>query len=343
LKINNKWRNIETQVGRKDAKDRKELDKRKQAKAIEHYFKIVSKLEKSIEHKQGEKTSKFLYLQEELDLKIVQTLERMKIDYKIMLKTLEPEELELINEQMFYHHVAGTTQIEGNPLEFEEVELLLRSKGSTGIENRDLKDQTEINNFETLRHVLTMSNISRTKVSEKTIKKIHRILMSGLYHLPYTRFPNLRLPIRAGHYRKNQNVIPGATIATARPDQIKPRIQKLIQQYEFNEENKTIHPLENIILFHHRFEQIHPFSDGNGRVGRELLNIMLNKKGYPPIYIRKSDNKYYRDSLREADMNNYVPIMKFLLVRIIASLQFYFSRTSMNQILKLDISLDAIP
>ncbi|MEK6823267.1 MAG: Fic family protein, partial [Nanoarchaeota archaeon] len=61
------------------------------------------------------------------------------------------------------------------------------------------------------------------------------------------------------------------------------------------------HPLVVASIFHHKFEKIHPFFDGNGRVGRLLLNALLLKNGYPPLIIRKRNRNDYLDALRKAD------------------------------------------
>ncbi len=74
-------------------------------------------------------------------------------------------------------------------------------------------------------------------------------------------------------------------------------------------------------LFHHKFEKIHPFMDGNGRVGRMLLNYILIKKGYPPLIVKKKFREDYLDSLGKADKSSLVEIRKkdyFNLVQFVA-------------------------
>ena len=78
----------------------------------------------------------------------------------------------------------------------------------------------------------------------------------------------------------------------------------------YNENKKKIHPLVLAIIFHHKFEKIHPFSDGNGRTGRILLNYILIKNNYPPLIIRKKFREEYLNSLGVADKSSFTSIKK---------------------------------
>ena len=69
----------------------------------------------------------------------------------------------------------------------------------------------------------------------------------------------------------------------------------------YNEYKKKLHPLVLAILFHHKFEKIHPFMDGNGRTGRMVLNYLLLKNNYPPLIIHKKTHENYLKALRKVD------------------------------------------
>ena len=99
----------------------------------------------------------------------------------------------------------------------------------------------------------------------------------------------------------------------------------LLKWYDNNKKN--LHPLALASIFHHKFEKIHPFMDGNGRTGRMLLNFILIKNNYPPIVVHKKTKKEYLDALRDADNSDlsrsdkkdYFELVQFIADEMIAS------------------------
>src|SRR3989338_2092215 len=72
----------------------------------------------------------------------------------------------------------------------------------------------------------------------------------------------------------------------------------------YNENKNKLHPLVLGSIFHHKFEKIHPFMDGNGRTGRMLLNYILIKNNYPPLVIRNKNREEYLRYMRKADASD---------------------------------------
>jgi fido (protein-threonine AMPylation protein) len=77
---------------------------------------------------------------------------------------------------------------------------------------------------------------------------------------------------------------------------------------------------EALARLHARFEQIHPFLDGNGRAGRLLLNLLLVRVGYPPAIIYKRDRSRYLDALRRADQGDPGPLGEFIARAVLDNL-----------------------
>jgi Fic family protein len=101
----------------------------------------------------------------------------------------------------------------------------------------------------------------------------------------------------AGNFRKSSEYVKvGKHIAPA-PEKLPGLIDSLMVDIADDSE----HILDRIMLFHLAFEHIHPFLDGNGRVGRALLNFQLKSAGYPPIIIRNKEKKDYYKALQEYD------------------------------------------
>lgn len=71
-----------------------------------------------------------------------------------------------------------------------------------------------------------------------------------------------------------------------------------------------LHPIELAALAHHRLVFIHPFSDGNGRTARLLMNLLLMQQGYPLVTVLKNDRKKYYDVLEKADRGRVEPLVR---------------------------------
>jgi len=76
--------------------------------------------------------------------------------------------------------------------------------------------------------------------------------------------------------------------------------------------NGPNHPLIFAAQLHSTLLQIHPFSDGNGRLSRIIFQIALNHYGFPPLIIPKESRRCYFECLREVDKNNYKPYLEFI-------------------------------
>ena len=112
-------------------------------------------------------------------------------------------------------------------------------------------------------------------------------------------------------YKKISNFLLGKRLQTTPPEKVYEEMTKLINWY--NENIEKIHPLIVAAIFHSRFEKIHPFEDGNGRVGRFLVNTILVNNGYPPIIIRKTSRTAYFTCLESADNGQYDKMERFLI------------------------------
>ena len=94
------------------------------------------------------------------------------------------------------------------------------------------------------------------------------------------------------------------------PRVLKEEMQKLLSWYE---SSQAIHPLQRAALFHGKLEKIHPFEDGNGRVGRLLINLMLLTEDYPPLIIRKTQRVSYFHALDAFDRGHADNFYYFLM------------------------------
>src|SRR3989344_4625210 len=174
----------------------------------------------------------------------------------------------------------NTTSIEGNTITLQETRNLLH-EGITP-KGRTLREIYDLQNTE---KVFFSLHDSKKELTHELIIDVHSKLMENI-------------DPRKGYRNVDVRVLRSNFDATPAPF-VKTDMDLLIRWYQKNAE--TLHPLVLATIFHHKFEKIHPFADGNGRTGRMLLNYILLKKGYPPMIIRKKYRAEYLEALGTAD------------------------------------------
>ncbi len=147
--------------------------------------------------------------------------------------------------------------------------------------------------------------IDKEKISLELIKEIHRVLTSGTYD-ERRYVENCERP---GEFKKHDYVT-GINEVGSSAENVEIDLKELIDEInEFTGKDC----LKAAAYFHVRFEFIHPFADGNGRVGRTLLNYYLMTFSHPPIIIYDEDKSLYYDCLCKYDENEELnPLYEFL-------------------------------
>ena len=199
------------------------------------------------------------------------------------------------------HHSAG---IEGNTISLPAtVSIILNgtlpiSSGAT------VREFYEIEN-----HKQAFSNMldhleSNDTLSVSIIKEVHADLTD-------------RLQYDKGQFKKNENLIIGAEFQTASPSETPFLVQQLVDNLEYRLENAATdeEKLERILDAHIQFERIHPFSDGNGRTGRVIMNYSLLQEGFPPLIIEKETKATYIELLAKQDLDGFMSFAKEILVK----------------------------
>lgn len=205
-------------------------------------------------------------------------------------RPLTSGELQRLRDEFLVEFTYNSNAIEGNTLTLQETALII-NEGIT-IAEKPLKDHLEvIGHKEAYFYVETLVK-SKALLSEKVIKDIHSIV---LMDKPQDKGVYRRVPVR----------IMGAVYEPPQPWDIPIQMEQLLSEYEGNKE--SFHPIEQVALFHLKFEGIHPFIDGNGRTGRLLLNLELMKLGYPAINVKFADRRKYYDCFASYHQSNGNP------------------------------------
>lgn len=223
-----------------------------------------------------------------LDKQLTQ-IEAIKLHYLENFKKEDLQSKKEIIKKFTINFAYNTTSIEGNTITLKEAQNLLE-EGKTP-KDKTLREIYDIQNTEaTFIELLT----NKQKISQKLIEAIHKKLMVNIDKRIGYRIKDIRV------FLSHFDSTPGSYV---RAD-----MELLIDWYRKNE--KKLHPLVLASLFHHKFEKIHPFSDGNGRTGRMIVNLILMDQGYPPMIIYKKDRSMYIDALNSADKINIIKIDK---------------------------------
>jgi len=189
--------------------------------------------------------------------------------------------LEIIFEAELPESVYNSNAIENATLTISETEkILLDMQVSRNVSVREVFEAKNLANvFEYI----------RTKVNGKDVDDEMILLLHGMLML------NINDDI-AGRYRgENEYVRVGTHIAPP-PSQIEAMMENLLLDYYSNQSDYFV---EKISRFHLEFEHIHPFCDGNGRIGRVIINYQLMQLGFPPVIIRDKEKMLYYKAFGE--------------------------------------------
>lgn len=147
--------------------------------------------------------------------------------------------------------------------------------------------------------------IARKPITIALIKETHAILTAGTYD--ENRY--IQQGERPGAFKKHDYVT-GMEEVGSLPEDVEHDMQELLATLQ---ELAGKDPLKTATYFHVRFEYIHPFADGNGRVGRTLLNYLLMTRDHPPLIVYDEDKRDYYAALEQYDRNeDYQPMYAFL-------------------------------
>jgi Fic family protein len=159
------------------------------------------------------------------------------------------------------------------------------------------------------------------QLSLSYIKELHQLLLQNQFHTEAvdqfgTKFQTEVLKGKWKEFPNNPVTIDGSIHEYCPPDFVQDEMEQLLALHE-SHNAKGVRPEVEAAWLHHRFTEIHPFQDGNGRVARALATLVFLKKGFLPLVIRASEHKdTYLDALARADAGDLSP-----LVNLFANIQ----------------------
>lgn len=229
-------------------------------------------------------------------------IKALKENYLLLKPGKEPLLL-LIEEAELPEAVYNSNAIENSTLTLRETErVLFEEEVGRSVSTREVYEAKNLARVtERLRETSPTDDLTKDEILE-----LHLMLMGGI---------NDRI---AGRLRgPGERVRVGMHVAPA-AEQIERMLENALAEYVNDHES---HDLSRVARFHLEFEYIHPFNDGNGRIGRVLINRELRRLGFPPIIIRDKEKKVYYRAFGEYERSkNTKPMEKILALSVMESL-----------------------
>jgi len=215
--------------------------------------------------------------------------------------------------------------IEGNRLNYGETVAFLM-EGITA-KGKPLKDHLDIRGHNEAINFLFKIVKDTRPISETDIRALHTMILVEPYDSPAKTADGLPTTkrITLGEYKTSPNHVKTATGEIhyyATPEETPAKMQELMNWYE-EVGKQEISPIIIAALFHHKFVAIHPFDDGNGRLSRILMNLILMQNGYPPVVVKMDDRINYYSLLSRADVGDIWPFVEYIAELMQTSLQLY--------------------
>ncbi len=211
-------------------------------------------------------------------------IERNRFWYTCLFHKFFNKDFKLFRTLFYVLFVLNSNRAEGSRVVRPDIEKILekrRVKPKTNV------DKEIINSVEAINFAFS----KKMQWNIKSVKTIH-------YKLFYNIAPNV-----AGQYKKEPNIagdnIRGGLVSTTLPEDVPKEMRNLINWLNQKRRKKTYPPIL-ALEFHWRFEAIHPFQDGNGRVGRILLNALLVENNFMPVIFFSKNHQSYCSAISKA-------------------------------------------
>jgi Fic family protein len=251
-------------------------------------------------------------------LKAVNLLTQLNV-----LRPLDPEQEKRIWQKFRLDWNFHSNNLEGNSLTFGETKsLLLHNITAQG---KPLKDHIEITGHNEAIHAILDAVNGNLPITESFLRELHTLILRERYQsnaqtvdgTPTNKW------IEVGQYKQAPNhviTVTGETFRFAEPYEVPAKMQELVVQANLI---KTA-PLDGLLLaakLHYEFVLIHPFDDGNGRMARILMNLVLMRYGFPPAIIKTQEKEAYFSALRQADGGQFEVFSDYIAQQVCLSLQ----------------------
>src|SRR5437764_772354 len=229
-----------------------------------------------------------------MDNRLVARLERKKAQLD-SYRPLPKDTVRRLNDDLRVFLTYHSNAIEGNTLSLRETQMVIEY-GVT-VNGHPLREYLEATNHaEAYSYMLTLLE-KCAPITRETILTLHSMVMDKILE-------------PKGQFRTAPVYIRGANMTPPPASQVESLMREWVVWIDG--EGKDYEHVIRAAIAHHGFEAVHPFLDGNGRVGRLLLNLMLMREGYPPALLLRDWRVRYIQALDTANTGNYSPLANLI-------------------------------
>jgi hypothetical protein len=233
-----------------------------------------------------------------------------------------PDEAEGIWRGIWLEEAHHSTAIEGNTLVLKQVEVLLAEGRAVG--NKELSEYLEVRGYATAADWVYGQGLNPGDWAEgelitmAEVRHVHSLAMTPVWEVaPHPQATEREGP---GSFREHDiEPVPGGMRSPAWTE-LSALVGDWVKDAQALRDIDVGDAPEKLAALHARFEQVHPFLDGNGRAGRLILNLLLVRLGLPPMIVYKRDRTRYLAALRRADKGDVGPLGEFLARAVLDSL-----------------------
>ena len=256
------------------------------------------------------------------------------------MRPLNPDQEKRIWQKFRFDWNYHSNNIEGNSLTFGETKsLLLHNITAQG---KPLKDHVEITGHNEAIDALVDLTRGDTPLTESFVRQLHALILRERYQVDAITAEGAptRRWIEVGQYKTGQNhvqTVTGEIFRFAEPMDVPEKMHKLLQTINELQAPSSSEVVLVAAKAHYDFVLIHPFDDGNGRMARLLMNLILIKYGFPPAIIKTEDKANYFSALRQADGGQLDVFVEYIAGCVYASLEIMLAGARGEEIDEFDV------
>lgn len=204
--------------------------------------------------------------------------------------------LRRVKKEAYFQYIYHGVAIEGNTMTLSQTRHIVETK--MAVAGKSILEHNEVLGMDAALRFVNSTLVHRIgAITVSDIFEMHKLILGYVD------------PMEAGIFRRTQ-VFVGSHVPP-HPTEVMLQMEEFVQWLN-TKESLEMHPVDYAALAHHKLVFIHPFIDGNGRMARLLMNLILMQAGFPPVIIRKQDRQNYYEYLELADEGDTRPFKRFI-------------------------------